>query len=146
MTVHDGVRGNAGLIAKFAVPPTAAVDYSGDIKKFEISSADKDDSDLTFEEAATGETKDYTVKVTAIASTQAGSYWRLLWDNPGEEFAVTFGPHGNAVPTEDKPHFTMTLKADGKPPIANEARRSKERSEFEYELEVTAGPILDEGA
>jgi hypothetical protein len=146
MTVHTGVRGNTGVVAKFAIPPAAAIDYGGDVRKIEMSSDDKDDSDLTFEEASSGDTKDYTAKVTALFSTEVGSFWRLLWDNPGTEFTVTWGPHGNAVPSADEPHFTMTLKADGKPPFSQEARRGKQRETFDYELEVTAGPVLDDGA
>lgn len=143
-TVHEGVRGNAGIVAQVAIPPAAAVDFDGDIRKIELSSEDKDDSDITFAEAASGDTKDYTAKVTALWSTDEDSFWRLLWENPGTEFAFTYGPHGNAVPTADKPHFEFTAKADGKPPFSQEARRTKTRETFEYELEVTAGPVLVE--
>lgn len=144
-TVHDAVRGNAGIVAQFAQDADPAVDYDGDIRNFVITSADKDDSDLTFAEAASGDTKDFSVTTTALQSTQAGSFWLLLWENPGAEFAVTYGPYGNAVPTADKPHFLMTLKANGKPEVGTEAKRSKERATFDYTFEVTAGPTLDTG-
>lgn len=141
-SVHNAVKGNAGLVAKIAVPPAAALDYDGDIKKVEINPEDKDDSDLTFLEAATGDSKDYTVKITALLSLEAGSFWKLLWDNPALELTFTYGPYGNAVPSASKPHFLMTIKTNGKPPVSSEARRTKERQDFEYECEVTAGPTL----
>lgn len=140
------VRGNAGLYASFTLGAGPAKDFDGDLSAFRIGSADKDDSDVTFLEAAQGETKDYTVTTTALQATNAGSFWRFLYDNPGASFAVVYGPHGNAVPTADKPHFIMTLKANGKPEIGTEASLTKKRATFEYEFEVTAGPTLDDGA
>lgn len=140
MTVPTGIRGNAGILFT-----AATVDYAGDVKRVRITSEDKDDSDLTFEEAAAGETKDYRLAVTALQSTDAGSFWRYLWDNPGSEFDVIYGPHGNAVATAGQPHFNMTVKATGKPEIGGEAKRAKERFDFEYELEVITGPTLDTG-
>jgi hypothetical protein len=144
-TVPTGIRGNEGLVAKFTLGATTT-EFDGDIKAFNIESENKDDSDLTFLEAASGDSKDYTVKVTALQSTEATSFWRYLWDNPGEEFTVVYGPHGNAVASASQPHFLMTLKADGKPPIGGEAKRGKDRYSFDYEFEVTAGPTLDDGA
>lgn len=140
------VVGNKGIIFKLALPPAAAVDYDDDVKAVRLTSEDKDDSDLTFAEAAGGETKDFTIVVTAKQATEAGSLWRLLWDNPGEEFALTYGPHGNAVPTAADPHFLMTVKADGRPELGTEARRTKQRGDFEYTFEVTTAITLDDGA
>lgn len=146
--VPEAVRGNAGIFATLAVvvdgTPGTATDYSGNLKAVNIGSEDKDDSDLTFYEAAQGETKDYTVTLTALQSTVAGSLWRLLWDNPGGEFDLVYGPHGNATITADKPHFLMRLKADGRPVIGNTARRAKDREEFEYTLEVVGAITLDD--
>lgn len=144
-TVHAGITGNVGIVFKLAEGADPAVEYDGDLKNVRITSTDKDDSDLTFAEAATGETKDHTVTVTANQSTAAGSLWKLLWENPAGEFSCTYGPHGNAIATADKPHFTMTLKADGRPEIGVEARRGKERGTFDYTFQVTAGPVLDDG-
>lgn len=146
MTVSAGIRGNAGILftMKKVGDVTAAVEYDGDVKAVRITSEDRDDADLTFEEAAAGETKDYTLAVTAIQSTAVGSFWRLLWDNPGEEFDVVYGPHGNAVASTGQPHFGMTVKAAGKPEVGGEANRAKDRFPFDYELEVLSGPDLIE--
>lgn len=146
MTTSTGIRGNEDILATFAIDPAPAVDFHGDIKKMEIESSDKDDNDLTFQEAAGGDTKDYTVKVTAITSLDPTSFWRWCWDNAGSEVEVVYGPRGNAVASADKPHFLMTCKVPGKPAISQEAKRTKDRGEFEMELEVLTGPTLDEGA
>ena len=55
---------------------------------------------------------------------------------------AVYGPHGNAAASPTEPHFSMTVKATGKPELGGEAKRSKERFSFDYELEVTAGPTM----
>jgi hypothetical protein len=140
-TVHEGLRGNSGLVATFDAAP-----YDGDVKAMRLTTEDKDDSDLTFLEAASGETKDYSLTVTAIQSTATGSFWRMVWDDPGGEFAVVYGPHGNAVPSAAQPHFTFTAKATGRPEIGKEASLSKTRADFEYTFDVTSPIVLDDGA
>lgn len=137
---HEGIRGNTGIVATFD-----AVPHDGDVKAMRIGGDDKDDADLTFLEAASGESKDHTLIVTALQSTAAASFWRMVWDDPAGEWAVVYGPHGNAVPTADKPHFNMTVKAKGRPEVGNEASLGKTRQSFEYTFEVTAGPTLDTG-
>lgn len=140
-------RGNSGLI--FTLAPSgggAAVAYDDDVKAIAIESEDSDDADLTFAEAAEGLTKDFTIVVTAMQDTETGGLWRLLWDNPGEAFAFVYGPHGNAVPTAAKPHFTGTISATGKPRIGGEASRDRRRFDFEYTFNVDDGPLLDDGA
>jgi hypothetical protein len=140
-TVPEGIRGNSGIVATFD-----ADDLDGNIKAMRLVTEDKDDADLTFAEAASGETKDYKLNVTAIQSTAAGSLWRLVWDEPAGEFAVVYGPHGNAVPTVEKPHFLFTAKAQGRPEIGKEASLSKTRADFEYVFDVTSAIVLDDGA
>lgn len=144
MTTSTGIRGNEDIVAKFTLDPNPAIDFHGDIKNVEIEHADKDDADLTFEEAASGDTQDSIVKVTAISSLDPTSFWRWCWDNAGAEVEFVWGPRGNAVPTEDKPHFEMIVKIPGKPGISQEAKRTKERGDFEIELEVIEGPELIE--
>lgn len=140
------VTGNKGIYAKLTGPgAVAGVEFDDEIKKVEILTEDKDDSDLTFYEAAQGLTKDFKVGVTALYSMTAGSLWRILWDNPGAEYAFVYGPYGNALPSAAQPHFVMTIKATGKPPAPQEARIAKDRENFEYEFEVTVDPVLDSG-
>jgi len=140
-TVHEGIRGNSGMFATFDATP-----YDGDLKALRLTTEDKDDSDLTFLEAASGETKDYSLVATAIQSTAVGSFWRMVWDDPAGEFAVVYGPHGNAVASAAMPHFTFTVKATGRPEIGKEASLSKTRADFEYTFDVTSPIVLDDGA
>lgn len=140
-----GIKG-AGAVFTTSLGVAVAVDHSDDLKAIRLTSEDRDDSDLTFAEAAGGEVKDYSLEITAIQSTDAASLWRELWDNPGDEFDVTYGPHGNAVPTATQPHFTFTVKATGKPEVGGEAARNGSRFDFEYTYDVTSAIVLDDGA
>ncbi|WP_311209380.1 MULTISPECIES: hypothetical protein [unclassified Aeromicrobium] len=142
MAVSTRLRGNTGLVLKLKVGAAAAIEFGGDVKSARLTTEDKDDSDLTFEEAASGDVKDFILALTAIQSTDAGSLWRFLWDNPGAEIVVVYGPHGNTAASVSKPHFTFTVKADGKPEVGGEARRTTEGQEFEYELKATTAVTL----
>lgn len=139
-TAPEAVRGNAGIFLT-----VAGTDYDADVKSIDLTPEDRDDSDVTFAEAAAGDVAVTSANVTAIQSTKAGSLWRYLWDNPGDEVAVVYGPHGNALPTADKPHFLFTVKLGNRPAIGGEARRAKDRYDFTATWEVLDGPTLDDG-
>lgn len=141
--MSEGIKG-AGAVFTTQLGVAVALDHSDDLKAIRITSEDRDDGDLTFAEAAAGELKDFQLVVTAIQATEDGSLWRELWDNPGAEFDVVYGPHGNAVPSAAKPHFGMTVKATGRPEIGGEAARKGNRFDFEYTYDVTTGPELIE--
>lgn len=141
------IRGNGGAVINLTLTDGGTgKDVDDDVKQIRITSEDKDDSDLTFADAASGDTKDYSVELTARQSTAAASLWRMLWDNPGGVFNIVYGPHGNVTPSADKPHFTFTAKADGQPEVGGEATREKTGFEFEYTMLVTSPIVLDEGA
>lgn len=144
--MSDGIKGDSGIVFTLQDGIAAAVPYDMDVKSVKLTSEDKDDADLTFAEAAAGAVKDYQVAITAIQSTETGSLWRLLWDNPGKEFQVVYGPHGNAVPSADKPHFTLSAKATGTPEVGGEAARKGNRYPFDYSMDVTSSIVLDDGA
>lgn len=143
--MSEGIKG-AGAVFTTQNGVNPAEDHADDLKAIRLTSEDRDDADLTFLEAASGDLKDFQLVITAIQSTEAGSLWRELWDDPGAEFDVVYGPHGNAVPTAAKPHFTMTVKATGRPEVGGEAARKGNRFDFEYTYDVSAGPVLDDGA
>ena len=84
---NEAVQGNNGIVATFD-----ATEYDGDVKKLRITTEDKDAGDLTFLEAASGELKDFKLVVTALISTVATSFWRLVWDDPAGEWDVVNGP------------------------------------------------------
>lgn len=140
ITASEAIRGNAGILLKLD-----AVEFSQDVKAVNLIPEDRDDADVTFAEAAAGDVAITNVNVTAIQSTKAGSLWRHLWDNPGDEVAVTYAPHGNAVASADKPHFLMTVKLGNRPALGGEARRAKDRYDFDTTWEVLDGPTLEDG-
>lgn len=135
------VRGNTGLYLL-----VDGVQYGQDCKSVVLEGEEADDSDLTFLEAAQGGEQADALAITAIQSTKAGSLWRKCWDEAGQEVPVVYGPHGNALPTADKPHFVMVAKLGVRPRIGGEARRTKERQDFEASWELMDGPTLDDGA
>lgn len=143
-TVANPIRGNDGSFFTLNLVADPAEELEGHVKKIELDNEDKDD--LTFGEVNRGETKDHILKVTGVPDITKGSMWRLLHDNPNAEFAVAWGPYGNAVPTEDKPHITGVVKSDGKPKAGQEARTGRQREEFEYELRFVGEYEIDEGA
>ena len=55
------VVGNKGIVLKIAIGVAAAVEYDGHAKNVRLTSSDKDESDLSFKEAAEGATKDYAL-------------------------------------------------------------------------------------
>jgi hypothetical protein len=136
MATSTRLRGKTGFHLSFKVGAAAAVILGDDVKSWELTSDEADDSDLTFYEAAQGLTAEYTLALTAITSFDALSLWSFLWSNPGVDIAVVVGPHGNAVASATKPHFSFLANTGRKPGLANEARTSNEGSEFEHELLV----------
>lgn len=146
MATGTRMRGNQGLYLTLKVGAGAAEDKSGDVKKWELTPEDGEDSDVTFEEALAGATAQWVLKLTSIISHTAGSLWQFLWTNPGVDVEFVLGPYGNAAPSVDKPHFTGTWTGARKPGLQNEARTTKEGSEFEVELNLVDEPELVTGA
>lgn len=142
MATSTRLRGKTGLVLTFKVGAATAVAYGDDVKSWELTSDDADDKDLTFYEASQGLTAEFTLALTAISSTDTGSLWRFFWDNPGKDITVIVGPHGNAVPSATKPHFSFVANTGRKPAISNEARTTNEGAEFEQELSVVGDVTL----
>lgn len=141
----NAVESNSGIFLTLKVVGAvgAAAEFDGNLKDARIANEDKDD--LTFGEIKAGLTKDAFLTLKAIQSLAVGSLWRLLWENPGAQFDVVYGPMGNAVASEEQPHFIGTVKGDGRPEIGTEADRQKKRGEFDYVMQFVDGPELDEG-
>lgn len=136
MATSTRLRGKQGLIFTLKLGAAAAASYADDIKSFELTNEETDDSDLTFAEALAGLTASWTLSVTAIISADAASLHSYLWTNPGQDVTVVVGPYGNATPTATKPHYSFVANTGRKPSIANEARTSNEGADFEHELSV----------
>lgn len=136
MSTSTRLRGNGGLHLTFANGTTPAVSYGDDVKSWELTPEDKDDSDLTFAEAAEGATKEWTLSVTGIVSFDANSLWMYLSANPGATLATVLGPKGNIAPAVGKPHWEFDIEVGGKPGFGNTARTSQEGQEFTHEMKV----------
>jgi len=143
MPTSNRLKGKEGFYLSLKNGSAAAFTLAGDdAKSWEITSDDKDDSDLTFGEAAQGQVKDYTLAITGIVSFDAGSLWMYLWANPGAEVDVVLGPKGNAVHAAGKPVFTFKANTGAKPTLQNEARTSNEGAEFEHELLASTDLVM----
>lgn len=141
MTAPKAIQGNRGSYLSID-----GVEYDTDAIATRIEFADKDESDLTFEEAANGQTQDGSFIATFLQSLAASSLWRKVWDAPGDEYAVIWGLNGNAVPTVADPHLLFTMKAKGKPGIGATARFSSQRENTEYTWEITSEITEDDGS
>lgn len=142
VAASDAIRGVNGIVFTLKLGAAALVAFDQDVKSVELDGEDADDSDITFAEAAAGLAQADSLAVTAIQSTKAASFWRYCWDNAGQVVTYVYGPHGNAVPTADKPHFTGTARLGKRPKVGGAATTEKTRYDFETSLEVLTGPTL----
>lgn len=136
MATSTRIRGNLNPIFTLKAGAAAVASYSDDLKAIGLTTDDKDDSDLTFAEAAAGLSKEFTLALTCLVSFDAGSLFAYLWDNAGATVAVVWGPYGNAVPTVTKPHFTFNAVIDGKPSIELEAKGPSDKSGADVDVEL----------
>lgn len=113
--------------------------------KFENEAADADA--VTFEDAEKGEGRQHYLRGAAVQSTQSSSFWRYVWENSGEtEVPYTVAPHGNAVATEDEPHFLGTMTISTIPALGGEASSDPKSSfQFDYEFKLDDKPTMDTG-
>lgn len=124
----------------------AGTDYGPDLSKAILLPEDAASDVTTFEDAQAGGSADWFLDLTSIQSTVPTALWRYLWENSGDEgIAYVFGPHGNAVASADKPHFTGTVTLPRKPQIGGEAGRDNTYT-FDVRLQTGEEPTLDEGA
>lgn len=149
-TSSERLRGHNGLyltLTPIGGGTTFVADK--DVKAATLDPEDKDDSGLTFADAASGNTKDLVLNLTAVQSDVADSLHQFLTEHPGEEFDVVLGFWGNAVPTAAKPHRKFQAKSDGVPQVGGAAtRKDKAGWEFEYAMEVTTASdaiVIDRG-
>lgn len=85
-----------------------ATEYSVELTNARFSAADTDNDTITFADAAAGGAKDWFFNFTAIQDPSASTIWSQIFDNAGDDVAITYMPYGNAVPSATQPHFTAT--------------------------------------
>lgn len=95
-------------------------DYWADMASYELA-PDKGDP-VTFGDAASGATP-WKLKLKAIQSTDATSFWSEVWDNSGKTVAFILAPHGNKTASAAQPHFTGRVTIGAKPPSLIRSRR-----------------------
>lgn len=121
--------------------------FAADVISYSIENEEADSDVITFEDAASGGSRQYFLRGSAIQSTESASFWRYVWENSGQsDVAYTIAPHGNAVASADQPHFVGTLSIGAKPAIGGEASTSSSSAfTFDYEFEIDGTPSMDEG-
>lgn len=111
-------------------------DYAADLKSCELSFEEADTDDLTFGEAAEAEDQG-VLKLAAIQSTDANSFWRNVWAHSGDrDVPFKLAVHGNEVATPDKPHIKGTLDIGPRPTIGGQAGPSSYSFEVEWKAKV----------
>jgi hypothetical protein len=112
-----------------------ATDYACDANMVELTLDDAPGDVQTFCEQRVG--GQWALQLDGIMSGDAGSLYRLLWDNFGTEVAFTVAPNGNAAATASEPHYEGVAKFNELPPLS---LMSNETALFSVTLEVVNTP------
>jgi hypothetical protein len=112
-----------------------ATDYACDANMVELTLEDAPGDVQTFCEQRVG--GQWALQLDGILSGDAGSLYRLLWDNFGTEVAFTIAPNGNASATASEPHYEGVAKFNELPPLS---LMSNETALFSVTLEVVNTP------
>lgn len=81
-------------------------DYTAQVSKATITSAEADSDFVTFDDAAKGGARQYNLEFTAAQDLAADSLWDQVFSNAGATVAFLLKPYGNAVASVDQPHIS----------------------------------------
>ena len=112
-----------------------ATDYACDANMIELTLGDAPGDVQTFCETRVG--GEWALQLDGITSGDAGSLYRVLWDNFGTEVAFTIAPNGNASPSASEPHYEGVAIFNELPPLS---LNSNETALFSVTLEVVNTP------
>jgi hypothetical protein len=98
---------------KFKIGTT---DYACDADNIELTLSDAPGGSRTFCEVQA--LQEYKLSLTGIASGDADSLYRLLYDNYGTEVAFSVAPQGNTTATTSSPIYEGTVIFDQLPPLS----------------------------
>jgi hypothetical protein len=112
-----------------------STDYACDANMVELTLDDAPGDIQTFCETRVG--GQWALQLDGIMSGDAGSLYRVLWDNFGTEVAFTVAPNGNATATASEPHYEGTAVFNQLPPLS---LMSNETAQFSVTLEVKNTP------
>jgi len=138
------IKGNKLPVLTLGSP---GAEYAADFISAVITNEEADSDVITFEDAASGGSRQFYLNGTAIQSTASTSFWTYAWDNTGDEVACTYAPHGNTTPTVAEPHFVFIVKVGPKPDIGGEASTSSTSAfTWEFQWEIVGDVTKDTGA
>lgn len=86
------------------------VDRSDEISKAVIASAASDADFMSFLEARSGGSRDYTLNMTIAQDHASGTLWDLIWTGAGTLVDGIYAPYGNEVASAAQPHFGIEVK------------------------------------
>lgn len=118
---------------------TPGVDYKCDVQSWTLEPGDPDTDSVTFCNPDGEDT--WTLKMTAVQSTDPTSFWAFVWEHAGEEVPFTAAPHGNEEPTAAQPHFVGVVKVGRKPAIGGDAGSTNTYT-FETEWDLVGEPTM----
>jgi hypothetical protein len=103
------------LLFQLNTTGTTWKDFSFDMISFKVASEDASNDQTTFYDASLGGAVDLYIEGELIQSTEATSFWRYLYANPGKEIDFRYAPHGNGTGatdalTTEKPGYTGKLR------------------------------------
>lgn len=104
-------------------------EYNMELKNARFENQDGEAKFVTFASSAAGDGL-WKFIATAFQSFRTASFWSFVDSNAGGPAEITLTPYGNAVPTEDEPHFVATATIARRPNIGGAAK-----SEFDFEVE-----------
>ena len=119
--------------------------YTAQVSNVRITSGEADSDFVTFEEAASGGGRDYALVLTLVQDAAAGTLWREIFDNAGDDVPYTVMPYGNAVATATEPHFegTATITEPDGDLLGTEANKSNTaRATIEVIWPCTGKPAM----
>jgi hypothetical protein len=123
------------------------VEYTDSISTATIRSAETDSDFVSFEDAAAGGRRDYTLAIVMKQNTTAASLWDVVWAQAGADLDVELWPNGRPgtpfTPTPTQPRFsgTVTITDPDGDLLGGEANPSTSaRQTTEVEWMFTAKP------
>lgn len=123
---------------------TPPVEYSAEVSKCAVTSAETKSDFVSFADAAAGGGRDYVLEFTAVQDAATASLWDEMWTNSGQEVAVTMCPYGNDAPSVTEPQFTMTATVsdpDGNILGGDADASTTNRFTFDCKWDLTAKPV-----
>lgn len=120
-----------------------ATDFTAQVSKAVITSADSDADFQTFADVANGGLRDYQLNFVAYQDPTTGTLWDKVFSATGTTVACLLKPYGNAVASATQPHFSFSAvisEPDGDFLGGEADPSSSARMTFECKWDLTARP------